>query len=237
MAFSQETITIIFWLTCFIEAVKLVMLIFLGVKIRHRKKEGLELAVAFLRSMWILILTLLVSRLFYMYFDFTLTHFDKALYHIHAIWWKIAQFIIGCGLAVIVFVVDRKILNFKLKGIFAYIIIAGSLLTLFWPVNSETDFDTISTIGILPQLGMFVIFIVFLNIAVKSSGRVRKTASIIIIAFILYTIAALLVNAGILTALTPIFGPNTDVYMYIMQSSFKTAGIVMMAAGAARWGN
>jgi hypothetical protein len=237
MAFSQETITIIFWLTCFIILIKLVMLIFMGVKIRHRKKEGLELAVSFMRSMWILLFTLLLSRLFYMYFDFALTHFDKVNYPEHAIWWKTAQLIIGSGLAYIVFVIDRKILSFKFKGIFAYIIIAGSILTLFWPVITEADFDTISTIGILPQLGMLVIFAVFFNIAVKSSGRVRSTALILIFAFVLYAVAALLVNAGLLSALAPLLGPNTDVFMYIIQSTFKTAGIIMMAVGASRWGN
>lgn len=115
--------------------------------------------------------------------------------------------------------------------------VAGSILTLLWPVTSEAEFDTISLIGILPQLGMFVVFIVFLNIAVKSTGRVRTTATIIIFAFVLYTVAALLVNAGVLTALEPIIGPNTDVLMYVIQSTLKAAGIIMMAAGAARWGN
>ncbi len=237
MTFSPQTENIILWLTCFIELVKFAMLIFLGVKIHRRKKEGLEFAVAFLRAMWVLIFALFLSRLFYMWFDFGLTHFNQAIYYKFAIWWQIAQLIIGCGLAVIVFVIDRKILNFKLKGIFAYIILAGSIVTLLWPMNSSADFDTISLIGILPQLGMFVVFIVFLNIAVKSTGRVRKTALIIIFAFVLYTVAALLVNAGIITALTPILGPNTDVLMYVIQSTLKTAGIIMMAAGAARWGN
>jgi hypothetical protein len=237
MTFSPETENIIFWLTCFIEAVKFIMLVFLGIKIHRRKKEGLELAVAFLRAMWILIFALFLSRLFYMYFDFGLTHFVKVVYHLYAIWWKIAQLIIGCGLAVIVFVIDRKILGFKLKGIFAYIIIAGSIITLLWPMNGPIDFDTISTIGILPQLGMFVVFVVFLNIAVKATGRVRTTAVIIIFAFVLYTVAALLVNAGLLTVLTSILGPNTDVLMYAVQSILKAAGIIMMAVGASRWGN
>jgi hypothetical protein len=237
MALPPETITIILWLTVFIEAVKFLMLIFLGVKIRHRRKEGLELASAFLIAMWILIFTLLLSRLFYMYFDFGLTNFDMATYAANAIWWKIAQFIIGCGLAYIVFVIDRKILSFKLKGIFAYIIIAGSIIMIIWPVSTADDFAAMSTMSILPQLGMFVVFVVFLNIAIKASGRVRNTAVIIIFAFVLYTVAALLVNAGVVSGLESIFGANATVYMYILQSIFKTAGIIMMAVGASRWGN
>nr|MDO8084305.1 hypothetical protein [Candidatus Sigynarchaeum springense]MDO8119317.1 hypothetical protein [Candidatus Sigynarchaeota archaeon] len=217
--------------------VKLVMLIFMGVKIRRRRKEGLELAVNFLRAMWFLIFTFFLSRLLYMWFDFGLTHFDKAIYHLYVNWWKVAQLIVSIGLAVLVFVVDRSILGFKFKGIFAYIIIAGSILTLLWPVYSETDFDTISTIGILPQLGLLIVLIVFLNIAIKTSGRVRRTAFIIIFASIMYAVAALVVNAGIITALKPVFGDNTDVLMYAIQSILKATGIIMMAVGAARWGS
>ncbi|NMC07900.1 MAG: hypothetical protein GYA24_22010 [Candidatus Lokiarchaeota archaeon] len=235
--FTPETENIILWITIFIEIVKFSMLIFLGVKIRRRRKEGLELASAFLKAMWILIFTLFVSRLFYMYFDFYLTHFDMDTYAANAMWWKVAQFIIGCGLAYIVFVIDRKILSFKLKGIFAYIIIAGSIFMILWPVNTTDDFAAMSTMSILPQLGMLVLFIVFLNIAIKASGRVRNTALIIIFAFLLYTLAALLVNAGVVSALTSTIGPDAPIYLYIMQSTLKTIGVVMMAAGAARWGN
>ncbi|MBN2151951.1 MAG: hypothetical protein JW839_10920 [Candidatus Lokiarchaeota archaeon] len=235
--FPAEIEFSILLLTCFIELVKFIMLVFMGVKIHRRKKEGLELAVAFLRAMWVLIFTLFVSRLFYMWFDFGLTHFDLECYAEHAVWWKIAQFIIGIGLAEIVFVIDRKILGFKLKGIFAYIIVAGSVVMFLWPVNNAKDFADMSTMSILPQLGMLVVFVVFLNIAVKSTGRVRKTALIIIFAFLLYTVAALLVNAGLVKALTDVFGPIAAFYLYMLQSIFKAAGIIMMAAGAARWGN
>ncbi|MEX2680609.1 MAG: hypothetical protein Q6373_003365 [Candidatus Sigynarchaeota archaeon] len=235
--FPQEIEFSIFLLTCFIVLVKIIMLVFMGVKIRRRKKEGLELAVSFLLAMWVLIFTLFVSRLFYMWFDFGLTHFKMECYPEVAIWWKIAQFIIGVGLAEIVFVVDRKILNFKLKGIFAYIIIAGSIVMFLWPVNIVDDFATMSTFSILPQLGMLVVFIVFLNIAIKTSGRVRNTALIIIFAFLLYTVAALLVNAGIVKAMTDMFGMIAAFYLYMLQSTFKAIGIIMMAAGAARWGS
>lgn len=228
---------IIFYFTCFIVLVKLAMLIFMLVKIHHRKKEGLQLAVTFLRSMWFLVFTLLLSRLFYMWFDFGLTHFDEEVYFQYVIWWKIAQFIVGIGLAVIVFVVDRNILQFKFKGIFAYIIIAGLFIMLFWPVYSKTDFDSMSIMSILPQLGMLIVFFVFLNIAIKATGRVRTTAVIIIWAFVLYTVAALSVNAGIISAIEPILGSNTKIYMYAIQTLLKTAGIIMMASGASRWGN
>jgi small-conductance mechanosensitive channel len=158
-------------------------------------------------------------------------------YAANANWWKIAQLIVGCGLAYIVFVIDRKILGFKFKGIFAYIIIAGSIIMIIWPVSTKDDFAAMSSMSILPQLGMFVVFFVFLNIARKSSGRVRKTAVIIILAFVLYTVAALLVNAGLVSAIQIAFGESAAIYPYILQSIFKTAGVIMMAVGASRWGN
>jgi len=172
-----------------------------------------------------------------MVFDFGYTRFDKMLYPEFQWWWKGAQLVVGIGLSYIVFVVDRKILSFKFKGIFAYIVLGGAILGLLYPVNTVEDFDTLSTISILPQLGMFVLFIVFVNIAVKTSGRVRTTASIIIAAFVLYTVAALAVNAGVIAALESALGIPVDVYMYMVQSILKTVGVVLMAVGASRWGS
>ena len=233
--FSIDTFNMIFYLTCFILVVKLIIIIFISVKIAHRGSEY-ALARSFMISMLILIISLLISRLFYMVFDFMYTKFDTDLYPTYAIWWKLGQLIVGLGLAYIVFVVDRKILQFKLKGIFAYIIVAGSVLTLLWPVSTQSDFEFISTIGILPNLGMLVLFFVFLNIARKTSGRLRTTAVIIILSFIFYAVAALAVNAGLIKAFSSAVGFDVTVYMYVFQTILKTIGIVLMAAGASRWG-
>nr|MDO8112861.1 hypothetical protein [Candidatus Sigynarchaeota archaeon] len=247
---APEYIPLVFYLTCFILVIKILTITFISVKLIRRRGEEYAIAHAFMRAMLTLIVCLLVSRLFYMVFDFIYTKFDTTLY---VSWtnicigsmcfdiqvttfWKLGQLIIGCGLAYIVFIVDRKILEFKFKGIFAYIMIAGSLLTLFWPVNTMADFEFISTLGILPQLGMLILFFVFLNIARKSSGRIRTTAVIIILAFILYGVAALAVNAGLIAALNSALGTDVTLYMYLIQTTMKTVGIIFMAMGASRWG-
>ncbi len=237
MALSPEAIDIVFFITLFIVFIKAFMIVYMGIKIRKKRGENLDIAISFMVSMAILLACLLGSRVLYMVFDFQYTRFDKLLYPEFQWWWKSAQLVVGAGLAYIVFVVDRKILGFKFKGLFAYIVFGGAILVLMYPVSTVDDFDSMSTISILPQLGMFVLFIVFVNIAVKASGRVRTTAVIIIVAFVLYTVAALAVNAGVITALEAALGMPVDVYMYIVQSVLKTAGVIMMAVGASRWGS
>lgn len=242
MALTEDVIQIVFYLTVFIVAVKAVMLVYIEAKIRKRKAEGNELSVAFMRGTWVMILSLLLSRLCYMYFDFVVTRFDQTVYHVgdNEWTWKAGMLIVGLGMAYIVWVVDRKILSFKFKGIFSYIIIAGAIFQVLYPIETEGDFGFVSTVGILPNLGMLVIFVVFINIAIKTSGAVRRTATVLIFAMLFIAVAALLVNAGLITALDGALGlvppASVDVYMYITQSIMKTVGITMLAVGASRWG-
>ena len=241
MAMTQDAITIVFYLTVFIVAVKAFMLVFIEAKIRHRKKEGNELSVSFMRAVWVMILCLLVSRLFYMYFDFVVTNFDTSHYHVgnNELSWKLGMLVVGLGMAYIVFVVDRKILGFKFKGLFSWIILGGAIFQLLYPIETAADFSFVSAVGILPNLGMLVIFVVFINIAIKTSGTVRRTATILIMSMLLIAVAALLVNAGLIEALDTAIGlvppESVDVYMYLTQSVMKTIGIVMLAVGASRW--
>ncbi|MHA1681054.1 MAG: hypothetical protein ACTSUE_08600 [Promethearchaeota archaeon] len=240
MAIIPDSIefNIIFWVTACIVVVKGLMIIYMEIKIRKKKAEG-SIAITFIRAVFVVILCLLVSRIFYMIFDFYYTKFDTLLYPGEPqIWyWKTGQLIAGLGQVYLVLVTDRKILNFKFKGIFAYILLAGLIFGFFYPINTMADFEFISTISIIPMLGILIVLIVFINIAIKSSGRVRRTAVILVIAFLIYTLAALLVNAGIISALESAIGVPVDVYMYLIQSVLKAIGITMLAIGASRWGN
>ena len=234
---------LIFAATLFVVAVKLFMLVYIEIRIKKQKKINKSLSTIFMRATWVLILCLFISRIFYMIFDFHLTSFDESLYFLEPnIWyWKTGQFIVGIGLATMVFVVDRKILDFKLRGIISYIILVGSVITLLIPVANEQDFNFVSIISSLPQVGIVVVAIVFINIAVKTSGEVRKTASILIIAFMLYGLSAIVVNAALIDVLDALLADTTtqsiEIYMYIIQAAGKSIGIVLIAYGASRFGN
>jgi hypothetical protein len=233
---------IIFAATCFVVVVKFFMLIYIEIRIRKQNKENSTLSTIFMRATWILILCLFISRIFYMIFDFYLTSFDESLYFLEPnIWyWKAGQFIVGIGLATMVFVVDRKILDFKLKGIISYIILIGSIITLLIPVANEQDFNFVSIISSLPQVGIVVVAIVFINIALKTSGAVKKTASILIIAFILYGLSAIVVNAALIDVLDALLAQSStqsiETYTYIIQAAGKSIGNVLIPYGASRFG-
>lgn len=217
------------------------IVVYLSVKIHKRKREN-SLAIPFMRGFMILILCLFLSRIFYMIFDFYFTTgptqaFDQSLYANHpgVYFWQIGQFIASIGLAVIVFMTDRQLLGFKFKGLFAYIVLAGGIFALVYPVNNLNDFNFVETVGILPNLGFIVTFLCLVNIAIKTTGVVRRNASILIFAIVCYVIAALIVNASLINALTAMFGIEMDVYVYLLQAILKIIGITMMAYGASRW--
>jgi len=232
---------IILYATVAVVIIKFSIVMYLSVKIHKRKKEG-SLAVPFMRGFMLLILCLFISRLFYMAFDFYFTTgpaqaFDQTLYANHpgVYFWQIAQFITSIGLGIITFMTDRILLNFKFKGIFAYIVLAGGIFALVYPVNNFNDFNFVETVGILPDLGLIVTFACLVNIAVKTTGIVRRNASILIVAIVCYIIASLVVNASVINGLTTLLGIQMDVYVYLMQAILKIIGITLMAYGASRW--
>lgn len=227
---------IIFAATCAVVIIKLAMVIYLSMKIHKRKKEA-SLAVPFMRGFMILILFLLLSRISYMFFDFYFTKFDISLYpYPPQVWfWKVGQILGSIGLAAIVFVSDRQLLGFKFKGIFAYIVLAGGVFVLVYPVNNLADFDFLETMSIIPSLSLLVLFFCLLNIAIKTTGTVRRNATILIVATVCYALSAVIVNAGLINALTAALGFDMDIYIYLLQVILKIVGISLMAYGASRW--
>jgi|SRR5271157_85428 len=226
----------IFFATVAVVIMKFSIVVYLAVKIRVRKKEG-SLAVPFIRGFMLLILFLLISRVLFMIFDFYYTQFNMALYSNHpGVWfWQAGMFISSIGLAIIVFVTDKQLINFKFKGLFAYIVLAGGIFELVYPVNNLNDFNFLSTISILPDISLLVTFLCLVNIAWKTTGTVRRNAGILILAIVFYTISALVVNSGLITALNAILGFDVDVYFYLLQAILKITSIGLMAWGASHW--
>ena len=119
-------------LTIALLIVKLIISLYLGKKIIERKKETGKISYGFVTSLFVLTICLFISRLFYFQFDFIFSQMDPTTYHIfpNYIPWKIAAFMSGLGYANFIFVIDKKILGFKLKGIITYIVIFVSVLIL-----------------------------------------------------------------------------------------------------------
>lgn len=235
VAGSLEFYTI-FVATIFMVVIKAVMVVFVGIQRRKKIKEG-SMGIPFITAMFVLLLSMFLSRLSFMVFDFHFTKFDVSLYPLFpgVLFWRIGMLLSSIGMAYLVFITDRKILNFKLKGLIAYIVLGGGIFVLLFPINSSADFEFVSAVSIIPSAGLLLVLIVFLNIAIKTSGEVRKTAVIIIIAFIMYSISGIVVNAGLIAALTAAIGQDVDLFMYLLQTGLKIVGILSMTWGAIRW--
>ena len=108
----------------------------LGVYLYRREKKN-ENKNYFIRGACFMMFMLAISRIFYFIFDFYLTKFDNSLYYISPnIWiWKVGNFLSAISAAYLLYVIDKKVMQFKFKGSFAYIVFIVSMVQFFYPVN------------------------------------------------------------------------------------------------------
>ena len=187
-------------LTIILLIVKSVLALYLLKEVlKRKKKEGGKLQFDFMFSILVFMISLIISRIFFMIFDYGLTYFNSETYHQYPnyIFWKIAVIILTIGFAYIIFIADKKALNFKLKGIFAYYPLAIATLIAFWPINSPEDFLFISLLGIFSILSGIIIIFLYIYIGIKIEP-LRRQSFLLTIGFILYALGTYLVDEFIL---------------------------------------
>ena len=223
-------------LTIIILLVKFSLVIFLGIKINKRKKVNGKLTFDFLFSICILMICLFVSRLLYLIFDFYLTQFDtsKAYLVPAIIVWKFASFIAIIGFAVVLYIVDKKIINFKLKGILAWITLIVGVIQFFYPVNTAKDFEVVSTMNIIANIAAITIPVIFLYTGIKTPG-LRRISFMIAFGVIIYAIGSNLVNEAVLIPLRAIYGPDIQITMYFLLFVLKITGLLMFSYGVTKF--
>ena len=97
----------------------------------------------------------------------------------------------------------------------------GSLLILFWPVQNLNDFNINSILYPLGLSGPIVgIFIISSYLALKTSGKLKKTGIGIIISSILYIGGSILVLSNIIDIVNANSGVNLDLYFYIISGTW-----------------
>jgi len=217
-------------LTIILLIVKVLLTIYVIKGLLDKKKETGEFKIGFIFGILILLICLIISRMFFILFDFNLTAFDETLYHLpENVWsWKLGMFISTLGIAVLVFIIDWKALKFKLKGVLAYIIIIGATIILVYPVTTPSDFQTMSSISIISVSGTLIIPIIFIYLGVKIPGM-RKPAFLLVIGFVIYALGPLLVNDAILNVFRDIFGPEIHTFMFFLNIIFKISGLVVIS--------
>ena len=227
----------VFWITVFTVIVKVLVAFYVGKKLYDERKQKDPAGLDFMRALFILVVCMIISRIIFILFDFVYTLFVFETYYLSPnVWlWKAAMGITGFGLGYVLLITDKKIMENKFRGVLAYIVFFGIVLTLVWPVNRAEDFSTLSLIAFIPQLSGLIIPLLFLRIGYKSSGDLKKTAYVMVIATILYVIGGLLVNAAILEVLTDLMERDMMLTLHVLRGILKSVGVVLFAYVATKF--
>ncbi|MFX0099666.1 MAG: hypothetical protein ACFFCS_08795 [Candidatus Hodarchaeota archaeon] len=228
--------SILYGITFFIIIVKAIISIYIALKIKARKEQSKD--TLFMTGILIMVVALLVSRILFFFFDFYLTSFIVTNYILlGSLWvWKCAALITLVGVASLIFITDKKIINFKLKGVIAYLVLGGMVVLFFYPVNTVADFNVVSTIFIGLALAFIFVFVNFVYIIKHSKDQVKKAATILAISTALYLIGSALVTSALVDALRAVIGDVITIVLYFTQAGFKVVGITLLAYGATLWG-
>jgi hypothetical protein len=225
----------LFYLTVVLLMVKGLILIVILKRILTERKKLEKVPLVFLYAMFVLMLSLFTSRVFYGAFDFFATGFDMDLYTLpfNIVLHKTGQVIVNVSIAFLIWALDRRIMLNKFKGIPAIIILAGALIQAFFPIREGfvEDFELYSFFNIFFLLPAVIIFINFMWMGIVTP-RLRKTSWVLAIAFMIHTFAAVIVNAAVISSIENALGPWVPYVMYTISITAKVVGLFLMLYGA-----
>ena len=173
---------------------------------------------------------LIVSRAFYIIFDFFLTFFDSETYYLfpNYVFWKLGFTISTIGFAFVIYIIDKKALKFKLKGIFAYFSVAIAIIIFLIPTNSSEDFSFLSFLGILASISGLILIVLFVYIGITIQP-LRKTSFIITFGFLIYAFGSVLISEFILEPARAIYGPQIHIIAYLAYLIFKIIALILIS--------
>jgi hypothetical protein len=165
-----------------------------------------------------------------MYFDFYLTEFDSAKYYLleNVIYYKIGGTVYLIGFAILLFIIDKKVLEFKFKGVFSYILFFGALFVLFYPVTTAEEFEFVSLIEmIVVFVGGFIFPIVFLYFGIKVP-KLRNATFLFAFGIIVFILGAALLGEVIVNPLKEVYGIGILVVIWIFALVLKIIGLILI---------
>jgi hypothetical protein len=225
-------LTIIYFITlCVLDG-------YFAVRILEQRRKAKGVKFGFVHSIVVLFLLLILSRLVYIYFDFSLTRFDPATYYLEPnVWfWKIGGLLSNIGYAVLLFVTDYRVFKFKFRGFFAFLLVGTSLVQLFYPVTDSPSFEVASNIDLVANVVAIVLPVFFFYIGRKKSP-VRLPSLAVAFGVIIYAIGSNIQNEGFLAVVIPAFGLGARIPIYFMSLILLIGGILMFSYGLTRFAN
>lgn len=211
---------------------KLTLVFYLCIEVNRQKKKTGVISFDFLFSILLLFICLFISRILYLFFDFYLTQFDTSKAHLEPTItvWKFASLSAFIGYTIVLFTIDKKVLDFKLKGLLAYIMSIAAIIQFVYPVSSPEDFEVVSTIGALGNIVAITIPIIFFYIGIKTPG-LRRTSFLIAFGVIIFAIGSNLAVEPILAPVREAYGLTGQITMYFLLFTFKIIGLAMFTYG------
>ncbi len=168
--------------------------------------------------------------------DLYLVRFQTELYYIspNIELWKIGNFIGMVGVGFLLYVLDKNILKFRLKGILAYIYLIAGFIALIWPVSTQSGYTLISGIFMFAQLLTIILPVIFINLAIKVPA-LRNVALIMALGIIIFLSGVILISDVIMGALRGAFGEQIEVLIFFLFFSFKVVGLTLFTYGTAEF--
>lgn len=208
---------------------KIIFISYIVKKIRDDIKNYGNFRFNFMFGVFLFFSGLLISRIFFMIFDFYLTSFDPDLYYIvpNIFFWKAGIFIGQVCSSIFIFITDKNVLKFKFKGVLAYICLGVTLVQTFYPISNSEEFTIISTIGILTMALMMIIPIIFIYVGYKTP-KIRFASYLMAIGMVIYFLGAILLSEFI-TQL------GSRMIMYTISAIVKIIGLLFLVYGSTRF--
>lgn len=230
--FSVPSMLITFILTIAIIIVKFSLTIYLhGIWSKQDKSIGSS-RYNFIFALMCFTLFLGIARTLFCIFDFFLTDFISANFVLmpNIIVWQVGCFFAGSGGAIVLFVLDRQIFNFKFKGLLALISFSVATIQLVYPINGSLDnFELVSSIGFIGTIMGLLIPLTFFYLAIKGTGELRRTALILGIAIVVYGIIGMLMSENILVTIE-----NMRLFIIIMVPIVKIICLIILGKSATK---
>jgi hypothetical protein len=211
-------------------ATKLFIALVVGLKVFGKHQKLKEIRNHFLFGIFVLMLSLAISRILYSIFDFRFTLLNPDLVVEYIWWWKAATLVFFIGIVYLLRIIDLTIFRNKLRGIIAWILLIVAIVITVYPVLVYDDFVLISTLALVSAVGAILIPIFFLYVGIKTTG-LRRTAFMIAFGMIIFIIGGLIENESIAAMILAIFqfGKN---YIYLASTITKIIGLSLFARGS-----
>ena len=215
---------------------QLLIALYLLIKIFHKKKESQRINFDFLFSIFILMICLSISLVLYAHFNFNLTHFDPKKYYLYpnVFVWKLASLINLIGYSVVLYIVDKEVLDFRFKRILAYIVLVVAIIQFLWPVSQPEDFEFITNIVIVDTLVAIVIPIISFYVG-KKTPALRLAGYLIALGVLVYGIGSILLDETIVIQLEIVFDGEIRVFLYVLSLSLNITGLILVAYGVIKF--